>query len=402
MHAGIVTVGNEILSGNIVNSDLKIAAEILLQHGITVIRELTVKDDIEEIASGIQLMSKYADIIVVTGGLGPTSDDVTRQAIANYIGTSLEFRKEVFDTVITEVKNKGISDSPLHKKYGYLPATCIPVENHAGLAPGIICRKQGKIIIVIPGPPRELQDVIYRALKLIGAKESPTHVKIYRTFGIREAEIFEKTRDIEHSKLEIGYYPSLYGVKIKVTYHNKEHLDYFDREIKNRLKDDLYSSDDLELQEVLGQILKERHLTIGTAESCTGGLLSSLITDVSGSSSYFIGTVVAYSNRIKKSVLECNANDLETFGAVSSQIASQMAEGIRRLMDVDIGLSTTGIAGPTGGSPQKPVGLVYIGCSYKNNTKTLKRIFNGNRKEIKKQSALTAIDLARRILNEQA
>ncbi len=395
----VITVGNEILCGDIINKDLAIIASITKEYGIDIQKEITVKDDIDEIKNALKEAILY-DIVFVSGGLGPTQDDVTREAVSSFLGKDLLFKEELLQTVKNKLKDWQIPDNPLHKKYGYIPEGCKPVENPTGLAPGILCKEEGKFILLLPGPPRELEPTLQNGLSLIGLQKiSRGIVKIYRTFGTREVDLQKIVEEIEHShNIEVGYYPSIYGVKLKIRYPDNEIKEKIEPLILQKIGPDLYSLNNEELPAVLGRILKSKNLTISVAESCTGGLVGDLITSVSGSSAYFMGGIIAYSNEVKVRLLDCNREDLEKFGAVSSEIAIQMAEGVRKNIKTDIGISTTGIAGPTGGTPQKPVGLVYMGYSDGKRQKVIKKIFKGKREEIKKQAALWVIDLARRML----
>ncbi len=399
MKGVVVTVGNEILCGDIVNKDLAIIAEESKKFGITIEREITVKDNIQAIVDALNGGKDY-EIVFVTGGLGPTRDDVTRKALAIFLNEELIFNAKLHESIEKRVKEWGLPDNPLHKNYAFYPEKCKTVENPAGLAPGLICQKNNTTIIVLPGPPRELEPTLlnaFNSLKLIPTERGI--VKIYRTFGTREVNLQDIIQKIDpEGRIEVGYYPSIYGVKLKLRYNNEEELYRIEPLLKQKLGKDLYSDNDEELPEVFGKIMKGKNLTVATAESCTGGLIGHLITQVSGSSAYFIGGIIAYSNDVKANILGCSRDTLEKYGAVSEQIARQMAEGVRNLLKTYIGISTTGIAGPTGGTPQKPVGLVYIGFTDGKTTKVIKKNFKGSREEIKKQAALWALDLARRML----
>ncbi len=395
----VITIGNEILCGDIVNRDLAIIAQIAKEYNISIIKEITVRDKVSDITNALSESSGY-DIVFVSGGLGPTEDDVTRNALSLFLKKELVMDSALLDKIEKRVKKWNIPQNSLHKKYGYYPEGCLYVENPAGLAPGLICKKEGTVIVILPGPPRELEPTLKNALKKLGFSQIKHEiVKIYRTFGIREVDLQNIIREIvPEGNLEVGYYPSIYGVKLKIKYPDEDTLKELETIIKKRLGKVLYSENDEEMEEVFGKILKEKGLTVATAESCTGGLIGDLITRVSGSSNYFMGGIVAYSNDVKVKLLGCSEDSLKKYGAVSEQIAREMAEGVRKVMKTDIGISTTGIAGPTGGTPQKPVGLVYIGFSDREKTEVIRKVFKGVRQEIKQQAALWALDLARRML----
>ena len=396
----IITIGNEILKGDIVNKDLAIIAKTAKAYGIEIEKEITVRDIVKDIQDALTFSAGY-DIVFVSGGLGPTEDDLTRTGLANFLNTKLKFDEDLLKSVKERINSWHLPESPLHKQYAYYPEGCKTIDNPTGLASGILCKKDNTIIIVLPGPPRELEPTLKNAMKMLNIpKKQEGIVKIYRTFDIRETEIQEIIRRIDpEKKLKVGYYPSIYGVRVKIEYKNEDEIHHFEPILREKLGNDLYSDENEELEEVFGKIMKKKGLTVSTAESCTGGLIGDLITRVSGSSAYFMGGIIAYSNDVKIKVLGCNEEDLRKYGAVSEQIAEQMAQGARRIIGTDIGIATTGIAGPTGGTPEKPVGLVYIGYSDRETTRVIRKIFKGNREEIKKQSALYALDLARRMIS---
>jgi nicotinamide-nucleotide amidase len=288
-----------------------------------------------------------------------------------------------------------------------IPEGFEPIYNDQGIAPGLFGKEGDTLIAILPGPPRELRAVFERLKdRISGLSEEVVLFKTLKTFGRKESEIVEVLEPHMDKLRPLGFYPSIYGVDIRLEARGKdrkaleEELNEKAARIKNLLGPDVYGEDDDTLEAVFGRIMRKKRLTVATAESCTGGLVANIITDVSGSSNYMIGSVVAYHNRIKEEVLGVPREILARFGAVSEPTARLMAEGVRKLYEVDLGLSTTGIAGPTGGTPQKPVGLVYMGVSLRGKTKVIKRIFKGNRLEIKRQTALNVIDLARRMLLE--
>lgn len=399
MRGIVISIGNELLCGDVLNRDLSIIAVISKDYGIDINKEITVKDLIKDITSALSEINKY-DIAFITGGLGPTDDDVTRKAIASFLGKELKFDSELYKKIEKRIRDWNLPKSPYHKNYAYIPEGCAYIDNPNGIAPGLLCKKEKTTIIVLPGPPRELEPTLKNAFAQLSFKPiSRGIIKIYRTFGTREVELQKIISHIPgFDSIEVGYYPSIYGVRLKITYPDKITLQEMEPLIKERIGKDLYSESNEEMEVVLGKIMKGKNLTISTAESCTGGLIGDLITRVPGSSKYYIGGIIAYSNDVKVKILGCSQETLKKFGAVSEQIAAQMAEGVRKVIETDIGISTTGIAGPSGGTPHKPVGLVYIGFSDGRKTKVIRKIFKGSREEIKHQSALWALDLVRRML----
>jgi len=397
MKIAVISVGSEILSGRILNRDLVLISHFLRKFGLTVTKEMTVSDEVGQIVDALKTLKDF-DFVFITGGLGPTSDDVTKKAIARFLDVDLEFSEDVLKLIKERLQDLGVEFLPVHRNYALIPQGARILRNNAGLAPGMIFSAGKTILISLPGPPREVESILPRLEGLFEKyKRGETYLKTVKTFGLRESEIYDTLKDSAWLK-KAGFYPSIYGVDIRVETQKKDKLEKIIMEIRDKLGDHIYGYDDETLEMAFGKVLKKRKLTVSTAESCSGGLLANLITNVSGSSEYFIGGVIAYHNRIKVDFLGVSQEILRKYGAVSEPTARQMAEGVRRLFDTDLGLSTTGIAGPTGGTPQKPVGLVYMGFSFRGEVHVIKKIFKGNRLEIKKQAAYTIMDFARRYL----
>ncbi len=408
MKAIVISVGDELLTGRTLNTNLKTIAEFLGRFGIEILRDCTVRDDQEEIVKSIKEALKDADVVIVTGGLGITVDDVTRAAIAKATGVKLIFDEKLYKDIEKKMIERGVKVTDVHKNYGYVPEGFELIKNDFGLAPGYWGNLNGKILFVLPGPPHELRNILENAAEKF-ANLSPVNILIrtVKTFGLKESDIVEILKDDIKFLTPIGFYPIVPGmVDLKLTLkgENTEKLqDEMAKKIellKERLGDAIYGYDSDTLQSVIGKMLREKGLTIATSESCTGGLVANLITDVPGSSDYFKGGVVSYWNEVKHDVLGVSEIILHHFGAVSEPVAVMMAEGVRNLLNTDVGLSTTGIAGPTGGTPEKPVGLVYMGVSVRGNTTVIKKIFKGDRLMVKKQAALTVLNLVRLKLKE--
>ena len=397
MKIAVISVGSEILAGRILNRDLLLIADFLRKFGLRVTREITVKDEVEEIVETLMNLKNF-DIIFITGGLGPTSDDVTKKAIARFFNVDLESSEMVLKLIEERLKDLGVEFLPVHRNYALIPRGAKILRNDAGLAPGMVFSTDKGVLISLPGPPREVESLLPQLEGLLEKyKRGETYLKTVKTFGLRESEIYDRLKDCAWSE-KAGFYPSIYGVDIRIETERKDELDEILIELKDKLGESIYGYDNETLEMAFGKVLKERDLTVSTAESCSGGLLANLITNVSGSSEYYIGGIIAYHNRIKVDFLGISQDVLKKYGAVSEPTARQMAEGIRKLFDTDVGLSTTGIAGPTGGTPQKPVGLVYMGFSFRGEVHVIKKIFKGNRFEIKKQTAYAIMDFARRYL----
>ncbi len=397
MKAGLLIIGDEILSGKTVDTNSAYLGQKLTEAGFIVKKKLTVGDDKNEIKKAFRELMKDEDIkiILTTGGLGPTKDDLTKGAITEYLGLKLIYRDEIYEKIKERFEKRGLKCPDINRSQAYIPEGAKILENELGTAPGLIIEKEGKIVIMMPGVPKEMKNMFEKeGLTYLIQKLKPKkkiYSKILRTTGIPESEIQEKLRDFEG----LAYLPKFTGVDIKVSAISEKELNEKVEKIKEILGNYIYGEDEQKLEEVIGKLLKERGLKIGVAESCTGGLIKDRITDVPGSSNYFMGGVVAYSNEMKMKVLGVREESLMKWGAVSEQVAIEMAEGVKKVADADIGLSTTGIAGPTGATPTKPVGLVYIGIATPDYSKAYKYIFSGDRRMIKEKAAQEALNILR-------
>lgn len=408
MKAIVISVGDELLSGRTLNTNLKTIAEFLGRFGIEILRDCTVRDDQEEIVKSIREALKDADVVIVSGGLGITVDDLTRESIAKAAGVELVFDEKLYKEIERKMIERGVNITEVHKNYGYVPKGFDLIKNDFGLAPGYFGKIDGKILLVLPGPPHELRNVLENASeKFANLSSANILIKTVKTFGLKESDIVEILKYDIKFLTPIGFYPIVPGmIDLKLTLKG-ENVEKLQEEmtkkveiLKEKLGDSIYGYDSDTLQSVVGKILREKGLTIATSESCTGGLVANLITDVPGSSDYFKGGVVSYWNEVKHNILGVSEVILQHLGAVSEPVAVMMAEGVRNLLETDIGLSTTGIAGPTGGTPEKPVGLVFMGVSVQGKTSVIKRIFKGDRLMVKKQAALTVLNLVRLKLKE--
>ncbi len=397
MKAGLLIIGDEILSGKTVDTNSAYLGQKLTEAGFIVKKKLTVGDDKNEIKKAFRELMKDEDIkiILTTGGLGPTKDEITKGAITEYLGLKLIYRDEIYEKIKERFEKRGLKCPDINRSQAYIPEGAKILENELGTAPGLIIEKEGKIVIMMPGVPKEMKNMFEKeGLTYLIQKLKPKkkiYSKILRTTGIPESEIQEKLRDFEG----LAYLPKFTGVDIKVSAISEKELNEKVEKIKEILGNYIYGEDEQKLEEVIGKLLKERGLKIGVAESCTGGLIKDRITDVPGSSNYFMGGVVAYSNEMKMKVLGVREESLMKWGAVSEQVAIEMAEGVKKVADADIGLSTTGIAGPTGATPTKPVGLVYIGIATPDYSKAYKYIFSGDRRMIKEKAAQEALNILR-------
>lgn len=379
--AEIVTIGDEILYGQITDTNSQWLAEQLDLLGIKVKRKISVGDEMQELLQIFRESESRADLILLTGGLGPTSDDITKPALCQYFGCGLKTDENVLSHIegFFARRNRPILEA--NKRQAEIPSVSEALFNRLGTAPGIWIEREGKIFISLPGVPYEMKEIVTTGAlpRLKTFFQTPIiYHKVVRTVGIPESFLAETIKDWEcqlPSHIKLAYLPSPAGVKLRLTAkgNQKSELEAeTSRQIdllKQLIEPYIYGYDGLELEQAIGHLLKEKGRTLATAESCTGGAVAALVTSVSGSSAYFLGSVVAYSNEVKEKMLGVKYSTLEKHGAVSEQTVIEMAEGVRLSLGSDIGIATTGVAGPTGATSEKPVGTVWI--AYSDATKTI-------------------------------
>lgn len=402
MKAEIVTVGTEILLGDIVNTNSKYLAKELALLGTEVYYQISIGDNENRLLQVIDDSLKRSDIVITTGGLGPTDDDITKEVACKYFNQELVLNEPSLNKIKSHFEKLNIELTENNKKQAYFPENSIILENKNGTAPGAILKKDGKIIIVLPGPPREMIPMFENYVKpyLQNTTDSVLESKVLRLFGIGESLLEDKIIDIikEQSNPTIAPYVGNMDVTLRITAKAKDKIEAnnliseVEDKIKERVGKFIYSKGDTSIEEVVAKLLVEKNMTISTSESCTGGLLSSSLINYPGISSVFMEGCVTYSNEAKINRLGVKKETLDTYGAVSEQTAREMAEGIAKNFNTNIGLSTTGIAGPEGGSNDKPVGLVYMGIYINGKTIVKKFIFNGDRQQIRVRATKTLLN----------
>lgn len=402
MKAEIITVGTEILLGDIVNTNSQYLAKELAIHGIEVYYQNTVGDNEKRLMQAFEESLKRSDIVITTGGLGPTNDDITKEVACKYFNQELKLHQPSLNKIKNYFKKLNIELSENNKKQAYFSDEAIILENNNGTAPGAILRKDNKIIIILPGPPREMKAMFEESVKLYLQKltDSVLVSKTLRTFGIGESLLEEKVIDIinAQSNPTIAPYAKESEAILRITAKAKNEKEANDLinpvidEIKNRVGEFIYGEGNTSLEEEVAKIVVDKNMTIAVAESCTGGLVSSSLINYPGISSVFMEGCVTYSNEAKISRLGVKKETLDKYGAVSKETAKEMAEGIAKNFNTNIGLSTTGIAGPEGGSDEKPVGLVYIGIYINGKTTVKKFVFSGDRQCIRVKATKTIIN----------
>jgi competence/damage-inducible protein CinA-like protein len=407
VNAEIITVGDELLIGQVINTNQAYIAERLNLIGIHVAAMMTVGDRIDEIVSAFDEARERWQVVVVTGGLGPTHDDVTKNALCRLFDTDLVTNESLRDHIAVLLGRRNIAWNPSAEDQARVPRRATILPNPVGTAPGMLFRDGGKFFIVLPGVPYEMKEIIDGSvIPLLKSSFSGTAIchRTLRTTGIAESMLAQKLGKLDDllDRVSLAFLPSPTGVRLRLSAHDTDEQQAMERirsaeeKIRNKVGRYIYGTETEELEEVLGRLLADRKVTIAVAESCTGGHIADRLTNVSGSSAYFERGVVTYSNASKTALLNVPPALIERHGAVSREVAEAMAVGVRLSAGTDLGLSTTGIAGPTGGTPEKPVGLVWVGYADAAGTIAQKFQFGDGRIRFKERAAQAALECARR------
>lgn len=411
MKAYLISIGDELLIGQTINTNVAYIGSALSDINIEVIESSVVGDNMEAIINELDKASSMVDLIVITGGLGPTHDDITRSAIVKYFKTELIQNKEVLEDIQQFFSKRGRTVTELNASQALVPKIAIAIRNKRGTAPGMWIERNEKIYVVMPGVPYEMKGmmedfVIPKLSDLTKGNGSVIKKIILQTTGIPESTLLERLGKLDEllQAAKIAFLPNQYGVKLRITVNeaNDEvaanRLNEIEQKIRTKVGRYIFARGEETLEEVIGKILSERGLTLSVAESCTGGEICTRLTNVSGSSKYFERGIITYSNAAKVELLKVDEDTIAEVGAVSPEVAMQMAEGVRAVSGTDIGISTTGILGPTGATTNKPVGLVYIGyCDEK--VCTAKKFLFGDDRILNKQRATqAALEMLRRQL----
>lgn len=409
MTAEIITIGDELLIGQVINTNQAFIAERLSGIGVVVERMTTVGDDRRQILEAFDAAWRRSTVVIVTGGLGPTHDDVTKKAVCTFFDCELLPHEELRRHITALAKKWNRAWSAAYEEQVLFPSKASLIPNPIGTAGGMLFEQSGKYFIVLPGVPYEMKEMVERSvlpfLKTKSGRQALRYLTL-RTTGISESMLAQQLGNLDEilQGAKLAFLPSPAGVRMRITVHAHDEeaaekvLREVERHIRQKVEKYIYGTNDEELEEVVGRLLTERRLTIAVAESCTGGLIADRITNVSGSSNYFERGVVVYSNRSKVELLGVPELLIQAHGAVSREVAEAMAAGIRRTAQTDIGVSTTGIAGPTGGRAEKPVGLVWIGYADSGGSFALRFQFGDVRRNVKERAAQAALELVRRRL----
>jgi len=403
-----ITIGDEILIGQTINSNALFIGQLLHENSYMLSSSAVIGDNEDDIISEIKTAINKNDVIICTGGLGPTHDDKTLSAIVKVFNTELIENIEILNDIKVIFERRNLTLTDTNRKQALVPKIGTPIRNLNGTAPGIIIEENNKIFIALPGVPLEMKsmmtDIIMPLLKEKYPSQLVTKHSTLLTTGIPESFLYDQIKTID-GMIENGnlaFLPSQFGVKIRITAIKededkaKERIFEVEQQIRAKIGRYIYGKDDQLLEEVIGKLLEERDLKIAVAESCTGGLISSRITNISGSSNYFERAMITYSNGAKVELLGIDEDLLNKYGAVSMEVARLMAEGIKAVSGTDIGLAVTGILGPGGATENKPVGLVYIGICDDNVCTAKEFRFGENRVLNKDRTSQAALEMLRR------
>lgn len=382
MKINIVTIGDEILIGQIIDTNSAWMATELNRIGAEVNEILSISDDKEAISEALDRSFNQADVILMTGGLGPTKDDITKKTIAEYFNAEMVFDQASYDRILKLFERWGRSSTEAHRQQCYMPANAELLYNKMGTAPGMWFKNQDKILVSMPGVPYEMQYIMEKHVlpRLSnGNKQIAIDHRTIRTVGEGESRIAARIETIENSLpagIKLAYLPSLGSVRLRLTGRGTDAnqltkiLDEQVARIQSEIPELIFGYGKIQLEEAIGELLLKHKKTMTTAESCTGGYLAHMITSVPGSSGYFLGSIIAYSNEVKTQELKVQDQTLQKHGAVSEATVKEMVSGALEKFHTDLAVAVSGIAGPGGGTPEKPVGTIWMAVGDKNHTET--------------------------------
>ena len=410
MNAEILAIGTELLMGQIANTNAQFITARLSELGVNVHYHTVVGDNTERLKESLSLAFSRSDCVIMTGGLGPTYDDMTKETVAEYFNMPLKMDNVALNQITEYFKSRGREMTPTNAKQALIPEGAITLYNKFGTAPGVLIEKDGKIAVMMPGPPREMKPMFTEYIVPFLEEKSGVTVRseFIRIFGIGEAEAESKISHLtSSSNPTVAPYvnPGELSLRISARAKTKTEADALIAPVKAELYDifgDMIYGEGLtySLPQCVLELLRDKKLTFSSAESCTGGMIASAITDLSGSSEVFIYGAVTYANSAKVMAVDVSPETLENCGAVSEETVLQMARGVRLKSGSDIGVSTSGIAGPTGGTPDKPVGTVWIAISTEKYEKAIRLFIPGARDRVRNAAMLNVYDLIRKTVLE--
>lgn len=413
MKAEIITIGDEILIGQIVDTNSAWIAEQCNLNGIEIYQITSVHDDHEHIMDALVKAEEKVDLVLITGGLGPTKDDITKNTLCEYFNTKLVFHEPTFEHIKARFKNRNIDINKLNRDQALVPESCTVLFNKAGTAPGMWFERNDTVFVSVPGVPFEMKYLVEYEIfprLLNNGKTKAIYHKTVLTQGLPESMLAEKIETWENAlpkNVKLAYLPNPMSVRLRLSAMgaDKPELEKLVEgeieKLKRIIPENIFGYNGETMAEVIGRLLKSKNKTLALAESCTGGYISHLITSVAGSSEFYNGSVTAYSNQIKEDVLGVKGKTLMDYGAVSEEVAKEMALGAKRVLNSDFALSTTGIAGPGGGTAEKPVGTVWIAIASPTRTIAQKFVFGDNRERNIIRSGQTALQMLRRLILDE-
>lgn len=414
MKAEIISIGDELLIGQVVNTNASWLGIEFNLAGISIYQITAVSDDRNHILTALAEAGHRAEIILITGGLGPTKDDITKQVLCEYFNTRLVFNDDVYQNIERLFGARGVKIGELNRKQAEVPESCIPIPNLNGTAPGMWFEKEGKIYISMPGVPYEMKMMVTGSVIPWLQKRFKTGAIVHKTvmtMGIPESVLANKIANWEDqlpNNIKLAYLPQPGAVRLRLTAKGddkiliEKQVNIEIEKLKEILPDEISAFDDEPIFETIGKLLREKNKTLSTAESCTGGYIAHLITSVAGSSDYFKGSVIAYSNEIKINLLGVNPSSIEKFGAVSEQVVTEMAASARRILATDYAIAVSGIAGPGGGTLEKPVGTTWIAIASDEKTVTRRLQLGDHRERNIIRTAFAALDILRKTLTSES
>lgn len=414
MKVEIVSIGDELLIGQTINTNASWMGNTLSLEGFEIVQNTVISDQEEDIVRALKAAELKADIILITGGLGPTKDDVTKHVLCNYFNTQLVRNEEILKRIEQFFTSRGREMLESNKQQADLPESCIILPNSIGTASGMWFEERDKIFVSLPGVPYEMKDLMNKeVIPRLQNKFSVDRIihKTILTQGIGESFLAEKIKEWENKlrkdQLSLAYLPSPGLVRLRISAKGKnikqleEQIHHYSQTLLPFIKDYFFGYENDSLEEVIGKKLIRLNATLSTAESCTGGYISHKITSVSGSSAYYLGSVISYSNQVKIQELQVSSSDLANFGAVSQQVVEQMAQGVLQKIKSDYSIAVSGVAGPDGGSEDKPVGMVWIAVSSKEKTISKVFQFENDRNRNITRATWSALMMLNKLLDEK-
>lgn len=412
MFGEIISIGDELLIGQVVNTNASYIAEKLNGTGIRIIRISTIADEGEQIKKALDEASERADIVIMTGGLGPTRDDITKTVLCEYFQTRLIYNEEAFANMVRLFGGRGLTWNKLNKGQAMIPENCTVLPNVNGTAPGMWFEKAGKIFVSLPGVPFEMKPLIEDVVipKIIGTVprlQAAVHHTVY-TQGIPESSLATKIEQWELNlpgHMKLAYLPRAGMVRLRISALGNSKIE-LEKQIQEELDKlhqilpgEVFGEGKENLEHVIGKLLLLKKSSLSTAESCTGGYIAHLITSVAGSSDYYKGSIISYANEIKENLLAVDNKLLMEHGAVSEPVVKAMAAGVKKKLNTQYSIAVTGIAGPGGGTDEKPVGTVWIAIGTPEKIIAKKYLFGVNRERNIERTAFTALNMLRKELN---